>query len=238
MRVNALLQLDMKNISRDFILFILLPVPLFLALLLRFGFPALSVFVSEWIYLNNYNSLILMFLIIMGPLLTGMATGLMIVDENDENIVPAISVTPLGRSRYLIYRLLSPFVWSFVILLPVPVLSGLSGINYFLYVPVILTASLGAPLEAIIIAVSAGNKIEAMAVGKVTGILFIAPFISWFAPLPWKFIGSFLPGFWTAESYFSIVKDSGPWPLYIAVGLMVNIAYITILLRKYNLRAD
>ncbi len=234
----SLLKLDIKNISRDFILMVLLPVPIFLALLLKFGLPQLIPLVSEWINLKSYTPLILIFLIIMGPLLTGMVSGLMLVDEGDENVVPAIAVTPLGRKGYIIYRLASPFVWTFLILLPVPYLSGLAEINYLIYFPVILLASLGAPFEALFIAVLAKNKIEAMAMGKITGVLFIAPFISWFAPAPWKFLGGIFPGFWVAESYSTILQGGRIlFPAYIAAGFFIQVLFIYLLLKRYNLRA-
>jgi fluoroquinolone transport system permease protein len=238
MNGTNLLKLDVKNISRDFILIILLPVPVFLALILRFGLPYLSQFISQWIDLYLYSPLILIFLIVMGPLLTGMVSGLMLVDEADEKIIPAIAVTPLGRKGYMFYRLTAPFVWTFLILLPVPFLSGLAGINYFFYIPIIFTASFGAPLEALLIAVLAKNKIEAMAMGKVTGILFIAPFIGWFSPAPWKFSAGILPSFWVSESYYNIEGGGALFPVYIAVGLLVHVFFIYLLLRKYNLRAS
>lgn len=238
MKGIPLLKLDKKNISRDFILFILLPVPLLLALLLKWGFSELAIFTSKWLDLYAYSPLFLIFLIVLGPLLTGMVSGLMLVDEADENIIPAIAVTPLGRKGYMLYRLTSPLIWSFLILLPVPIISGLAEINYLFYIPIILLASLGATLEALLIAVLAGNKIEAMAMGKVTGILFIGPFIGWFAPSPWKFFAGVLPSFWVSESYFSAVSGSVYWPINTIVGLLISVGFILVLLKKYNSRAD
>jgi fluoroquinolone transport system permease protein len=233
-----LLKLDVKNISRDLILLILLPLPFLLALILRFGFPYLSQYISQWIDLYIYSPLILIFLIVMGPLLTGMVSGLMLVDEADENIIPAIAATPLGRRGYMFYRLTAPFVWTFLILLPVPLLSGLVEINYFIYIPIIFTASLGAPLEALLIAVPAKNKIEAMAIGKVTGVLFIAPFIGWFSRAPWKFFAGILPTFWVSESYFNVIAGGVLFPVYITCGLFIHVFFIYLLLKKYNLKAD
>ena len=233
-----LIKLDLKNISREFILIILLPVPLFLALLLKIGFNPLVAFFSNWIDLSMYSSLFLIFLITMGPLLVGMMTGLMLVDEGDENILSAIAVTPLGRKGYLIHKLMTPFIWTFFTLIFVPLISGLWNINYFYFFPIILTASLGAPLEALIISVLANNKIEAMAIGKMTGVLFIAPFISWFAPFPWKFLGGVLPSFWVSESFYSLKTGGIAFPVFISVGLLINCIFIILLLKKFNSRVD
>ena len=233
-----LLKHDIKNISRDFILFMLLPVPVVLAVLLKIGLPYISQLTSQWIDLYSFSPLILIFLIVMGPLLTGLVSGLMLVDEGDEKIISAIAVTPLGKNGYLFYRLTAPFLWTFFILLPVPLLSGLAEIPYLYYIPIILTASFGAPLEALLIAVLARNKMEAMAMGKVTGVLFIAPFISWFAPASWKFFTGILPGFWVSESYFNKVDGGFIFPAYIGAGLLIHVFFIFLLLKKYNLRVD
>jgi len=201
--VKAFLKLDAKNISRDLMLLILLPVPLFLALLLRFGFPLLTEQLSPWTDLEKFSPLILMFILNLGPLLTGMVGGLLLVDEADDHVIPALAVTPPGKRGFLLYRLAVPFIWTLLVLQPVVVLSGLNpGWNRSLTLPYTLVTSLGAPLEALLIAVFARNKIEAMAVAKMTGILFMAPFVAWFAPGPWKFAGALFPGFWVSLSGF------------------------------------
>ncbi len=233
-----LLKLDIKTISRDFILILLLPVPLFLAILLRLGLQILQQFLLKWVDLIPFYPLILIFVIVLGPMLVGMVSGLMLVDEADENIIPAIAVTPLGKTGYLIHRLISPFIWTFLILLPVPLITGIADTNYFIYIPVIFTASMGSPIEALLIAVLSRNKIEAMAIGKMTGLLITAPFISWFAPAPWKFIALILPSFWTSESYFSITQNSLLFPVYIGGGIIINGIFILFLLKKYHYKIN
>ncbi|MCK5674272.1 MAG: hypothetical protein KAH95_12905, partial [Spirochaetales bacterium] len=89
-----------------------------------------------------------------------------------------------------------------------------------------------------LIAVLAKNKIEAMAMGKVTGVLFIAPFIGWFAPAPWKFSAGILPPFWVSESYFDIMSGGKLFPVYIVVGLLVHGSFIYLLLKRYNFRTS
>jgi len=238
MKSTELLKLDMKNISREVILLILIPVPVFFAFLLRFGLPLVVKLVDKWVDLYTFSPLFLIFFIIMGPLLTGMISGMMLVDEADEHVIPAISVTPLGRNGYIKYKLFTPFIWTFIILLPVPFLSGLIEINYLYYLPIILILALGAPLEALLIAVLASNKIEAMAMGKMTGLLCIAPFISWFTHQPWKFLGGLIPSFWAAEAYFDIINGGNMYFYYILLGLFISTIWIYLLLKKYNLRAD
>ncbi|MDC7235728.1 MAG: hypothetical protein PQJ58_21070 [Spirochaetales bacterium] len=238
MSEKAFFLADLKNISRDLMLLILLPVPLFLALLLRFGFTALASVLRIWIDLETYAPLILMFILNMGPLLIGMCAGLLLVDECDDNILPALAVTPPGRKGFLKHRLGVPFLWTVLVLLPVPWLSALAGdLSLFRHFFLVLTVSLTAPLEALIIAVTAHNKIEAMAVGKMTGILFMAPFIAWFAPGGWKFAGGMLPGFWISLSGFHREGLGGAF-LYLLPALLLTAGAIGLLLERYEKRID
>jgi fluoroquinolone transport system permease protein len=234
--IKAFLRLDVKNISRDVMLLVLLPVPLFLALLLRFGFQPLREVLIPWFDLGNYRKLILMFVLNMAPLLIGMVSGLLLVDEADDHVIPALAVTPPGRQGFLFYRLSSPYLWTVLILQPVPWLSGLSvSWSWALTIPLILINSLAAPMEAMIIAVFSHNKIEAMAVAKMTGILFMAPFIAWFAPGGWKFFGSILPGFWVALSGFTTYSN-GMRLLVMTPALLLYTLAVLGLLRQFDRR--
>lgn len=234
MSEKAFLLLDLKNISRDIMLLALLPVPLILAFALRLGFSTLAGFLNQWIDFEKYAPLILMFILNLGPLLTGMISGLLLVDEADDHVLPALAVTPPGRRGFLIHRLLSPCIWSFLVLLPVPLLSGLAvNIPFYKLIPILVLSSFAAPVEALIIAVLAKNKIEAMAIGKMTGILFIAPFITWFVPGAWKFLGGIIPGFWV--SLYAFTVDRGNAALLLPP-LLLNGIGIFYLLKRFDRR--
>lgn len=238
MSEKAFILLDIKNISRDFILFILLPVPLLLALLLRLGFSALADLLRVWIELESYSPLILMFILNMGPLLIGMIGGLLLVDEADDHILSALAVTPPGRRGFLMHRLGGPYFWTALVLLPVHIISGLTvDISFARLLVIVLIVSLGAPMEALIIAVTAHNKIEAMAIGKMTGILFAAPFIAWFAPGAWKYLGAILPGFWVSLSGFEERGFFGTL-LRLLLALLLYVSLGLLLLNRFERRID
>lgn len=238
MSEKAFLVLDVKNISRDFILMILLPVPLLLALILRLGFTSLADLLRTWFDLETYAPLILIFILNMGPMLIGMIGGLLFVDEADDHVMPALAVTPPGRRGFLIHRLGTPYFWTALVLLPVPLISGLPLVLSFpRLLAIVLVVSLGAPLEALIIAVTAHNKIEAMAVGKMTGIFITAPFIAWFAPGSWKYLGGILPGFWVSLAGFNQTGFITSLVLLLPA-LLLTITAVLFLLRRYERRID
>ncbi len=238
MSERAFWKLDLKNISREAMLLALLFVAPFLALLVRLFLPLLAEALRPWISLEDHSPLVLMFIMNLGPLLTGMITGLLLVDEADDHVLPALAVTPPGKRGFLIHRLTAPYIWTVICLLPVPLISG---IDIFLpvsrLIPIVLVLALGAPMEALIISAFAGNKIEAMAVGKMTGFLFLAPFIGWFAPGFWKFSGFPLPGLWPSLALFT-APGFGLFLLFLLPAVILNGLGIRLLLIRFERRID
>ena len=116
-RLLALSFGDLKNISRDSMLLIALLVPFILAFLMR---PILP-FVREVLHrelsfeLSEYYGLIMSFLILVTPMMIGMLSGFLILDERDEKILFFYSVTPLSKSGYLLYRVTAPAIVTFVL---------------------------------------------------------------------------------------------------------------------------
>ena len=95
-KITALLKGDYKNISRDSILILVSIAPMLILLLLRFGLPLTSVLLLEKLSfdLSEYYPLIVSFMILLVPMMYGMITGFMILDERDENLLTYLSSRP------------------------------------------------------------------------------------------------------------------------------------------------
>ena len=98
---------DIKQIMHDPIMVIMLFAPLFLIIV----FKLLAVFLAPFIYTQTgfdialYSEYILAFVLLISSGMLGIVTGFMMIDERDGNIAELMSITPLGRSGYLINRL-------------------------------------------------------------------------------------------------------------------------------------
>ena len=102
------LKSDLKQISREPIIFILYFAPLLLFIFVLIALYYLPPFIDQYFDLMDYLSYILAGTLGLTSGLLGIATGFMMIDDKDGKIYELMQVTPLGRKGYLFNRLLIP----------------------------------------------------------------------------------------------------------------------------------
>ena len=227
---------DLKNISRDGILLISVFTPFILGIAMRFGLPFVrEVLLAELSFdLSHYYSLVMSVLILITPMMMGMMSGFLILDERDENILIFYSVTPLSKSGYLLYRAVTPTVISFLMSFFVFYFIGIVEYRLELLIPVLLLCSLESPMMALFLAVFASNKVEGLALSKAFGILFLAPIAGYFIKSDWQYMAGAAPTFWVSKSLLAgIEAGSGYWTFVIA-GAVVHLLIIGLLMRRFD----
>lgn len=205
-RVLALSLRDLRDIGRDPMLLVAMVGPLMLAVVIRFGLPFLSELLEVrfgWGLMEHEGFFACMLLSVV-PLMLGMLIGLVLLDERDEDLLSYFAVTPLMKKGYLIYRLGSPVVLSFVLSLVALGAAGLTGYSAMQTLPAVVMLALEAPMVALLMAVVAGNKVEGLAVAKACGVLLLAPIANYFLQDQWQWVGMLLPTYWAAEAFLEI----------------------------------
>ncbi|MGP4081714.1 hypothetical protein ACTWQL_17550 [Pseudalkalibacillus sp. R45] len=195
---------DLKNIKRDLVLLMSLFAPLILATLLKFGFPPLErlVVTSFQVSLASYFPLMVVTCLLVTPFTVGMLSGFLILDERDEQILSYLSITPVSKSHFILYRLLFPVVICILAAGLLLYVNAWEVISLW-ELAVLLVLSLEAPIVALMMAVFADNKVEGLALGKVISISVAAPIVGFFIDSEWKWIGFVFPPFWIAEVFFA-----------------------------------
>ncbi|MCF8008483.1 MAG: hypothetical protein K9K32_01845 [Halanaerobiales bacterium] len=146
-KIYSLIKSDLKTIYRDTIMLFILLTPLIIGLFFKYSFPLLRLLANNYLSIDitKHYPFIIGFIINLIPLLQGMLVGFMILELRDQKILQYLSVTPLTKSGYLLYKIstsvLSSFIFSYLVLL----LVGKLHIYYLKTVPIILMASLQAP---------------------------------------------------------------------------------------------
>ncbi len=238
-KLTALLKGDYKNISRDSILILVSIAPVLILLLLRFGIPLISALLLDKLSfdLSIYYPLIVSFMMQLTPMMFGMITGFMILDERDEDLLIYLSITPLGKTGYLGFKLLSPVFMSFIFTLILFVFNGLVPFSGIRAVPVALLIAMEAPIIALFLAAFAGNKIEGLALGKAYGIILLAPFAAWFIKSNLQFVAGILPTFWVSKGYLLQGGSVTLFWFYIGMGFVVHLIYILVFLKIFRNKA-
>ncbi len=152
------------------------------------------------IQLTGHLRFIIMTLYMVIPLLSGMLVSFLMVDEKDEGILQQISVTPMGVGRFFIYKYFFAFCLAFPFLLLMFYFQPLLNLSWMNSVALAFIYSLESPLIILPIVSFAHNKIEAMALAKLTGITLLFPVAAYFSPdwgasilavFPWSWIEIF-----------------------------------------------
>ncbi len=229
---------DVLNIRRDVILIMAMSAPLLLAFVLRTGLPFSAALLQEQFNfeLAPHYPFIAGLLILFSPMMIGMLVGFLLLDEKDEQILIYLSVTPLMQRGYIAYRLAVPLLpgvlLSYVMLF---LLSDLVEFQPLAVLPVVLVASLGAPLIALLLGTVAGNKVEGLALSKIIAIVLWAPFAGYLLASPWRMIAGIVPHYWIPQAYLAgLAGDSTAYWLYLGAGLFTHLGYLFLLLKRFR----
>lgn len=238
-KIAALIKAEWRSISRDLLLLITVVVPLLVALVIRIVVPIVTELLQEQgIDLTLHYVFIAGVALMMTPMMLGAMAGLQILDDRDERVLSYISVTPLTREGYLLWKLLTPVIIGCVQTPLALILMDIIPVKLGVVLPVTLLAALGAPIYALIMPAFAANKVEGLAISKASGIIMLAPFAGYLLPWPWAILAATMPPFWPVLAF--VAGYSGEWTFwpYILGGVAVHLVWIHVLQRRFGNRAD
>ena len=194
----------LKFVRKDKMLFAAMIAPVLAGIAIHFVIPVaekeLTAMTGKAAVLAPYYSLVDVFFASLTPVMYCFIAAMVVLEEHDDHIDRYLFVTGLGRNGYFISRIVLPTLFAFVItvaLLPVFGLTELSVVE-------ILFLSLAGSLQGIIIALMivtlSTNKLEGMAVTKVSSLLMLGAFVPYFVSGPLQYGVSFLPSFWMGKA--------------------------------------
>jgi fluoroquinolone transport system permease protein len=201
----SLLSGDFRAIRRDATLLMSMLAPLIIAVIARIGLPLLSDILIDKLNfdLTEYYTLILSFVIVLIPFILGISSGLLLLDEKDENILTYITVTPMSREGYIFYKIISPMIVSAVSTLFAVIFIGIKEIDILKVIPVIIICSMEAPIIALVMVKFASNKIQGLVISKGIGFILLIPIAAYFIKIKWSLILGVFPTYWTGNAFVS-----------------------------------
>ena len=224
-----------KSITRDSFMLFILVIPVFVATLFRFVMPILQGYLIQYFDLSEYYDFVTIFILVMGPMMSGMVIGFNLLDDRDENILTYMAITPIRKEGYLLFKVFAPMVAVFVQSAFILLIFNLGDIDYIKILPLIVLCALETPMYALIMASFASNKVEGLAFGKLMGISLIGPFVSFFLPSAWRFAAGILPPFWICESYFA---SGSFYFIFLVIGLVFHVIMLWWTLKLFIRRSN
>ena len=232
---------DLRNIIRDrFFVFAFFAYPVMLILFSRILIHLITPRVKDVFPLVSENNfpLVFMFFIILIPFIFSFISAFLILDERDEHLLTVLRVMPISRNSYLIYRMFFMSLFSFIVLIIFPPLSGLvdsTQFTYTAYLPVAILFALFTPFSALLVSSFATNKVQAFAIFKIGGTVFLLPIFAFLLQLGnLKYIFSPVPNFWSLLALDSVVKNGTINIIPLVVGFAFHILLIAVLFYIFN----
>lgn len=221
---------DVKQIVRDPIMAIMMLAPLLTTLL----FKLLVVFLIPLILTETgfnttpYSPYILAFVLLINSGLLGIVTGFLMLDERDGSIAELMSVTPLGRSGYLINRLSFASLMAIVYSLLACYVLNVTGLPWYSVIFLSFLSAIYAAIIGLLIYSGADDKVKGLTFAKALNSLVIFAFAD-LLPLKWLMILSwFFPPYW-----ITVIIKSPESLVANLMALLVHLAWLGILVWRY-----
>ncbi len=220
-----------KQLRSDSILLVLFLVPFFVGTIFRFGLPSVEKYLTNYFSVSAilvpYYQLTDVLLSILIPTMLGFVAALIILEEADSGITRYLTVTPLGKKGYLISRLGITTVISVPLNLIFTSFFSLTNCTF----PIILSLSIFGALHALLVALMivalSSNKVEGMAIGKLTLLISLGLFVPYFISGWVSYLFALLPSFWAAK-----FVAEGQY-VYLFLSLMINSIYVLLLFQHF-----
>ena len=234
--LRALGPIDLRSVRRDALLRWIGLYPLLIALMSRWGVPALAAQLADQYELDliPYYGLLMSFMLELMPLLSGMVVGFLLLDQRDDQTLTALQVTPLTLNGYLVYRISAPILLSVLTTLMVFPIMGLVAISPIALVWLALGAAPLAPIYALFLASFAENKVQGFALVKAAGVVMIPPAVAYFIHSNWQLAFGLIPTYWPAKAFWSLQAGDANYWLYLLAGLVYQSVLLALLLRRFN----
>lgn len=196
-----LFKIGLLQTFRDGMLFALLPAPFLFGLFIKVALPIGDGLLQENLSFSLYPwyALADAMLIALTPVFLGMVSAFIILEERDEGTGLYYEITPVQGYSYLLARIGLPMIWAFLCSVTTALIFGISHTSLLQ----IISASIISTLVGISITMMtvsfAGNRVEGLAISKLSGLSFLGLLAAWFVPVPYKHLGAILPSFWVGE---------------------------------------
>lgn len=218
-------------LRRDMMLFAACVAPFLIGLIFHFGIPALEQVLTRYFHstaiLAPYYEIFDIFFSMLTPTMFCYVAAMVILEENDDHIVRYLFVTPLRKTGYLWARLGLPCVIAFVLtggLLPVFKLTDL-GIVETIYLAI--SGALQGGIIALIIVTLSSNKLEGMAITKLSTITILGILVPYFIQQKIQYVLVFLPSFWIGKAIYERSQ------FHMLISILISVLWIGMLMKLF-----
>ena len=231
MRTGKVFLAGFTLISRDAMLAVLVPAPVLIGVMFRYGLPALDRWLGAALghepVLHQFAMMLDLMLLLLVPYLLSMAAAMIMLEERDEGVSLYMAVSPPGTAGYLNGRLIVPAALSTAVSIVLFILFRSSPLGIVRAVPIAFLGSAASVAVCLGVTAFAGNKVEGLALMKLGGISMLGIQAPLFIKGTARYLFSPLPSFWMTEAAMA----AEGWLFPVAAGLAVSALWILLFFR-------
>ena len=220
-----------QQMASDAMLIVICFAPFLSGAVIHFGIPFIEEMVTGYFgkveIIEPYYLIFDLMMGILSSMLFCFVSAMIVLSEMDDNIAGYMFLTPLGKPGYLISRFGIPTFISMIITMIILSVFSLTGMSFFMIIAISVLASVIGMVIAFMIVALATNKVEGMAVSKLSGFLMMGAFGPFFLMGNEQYILSILPSFWMAK--FAVTGNI----IYMIITLLESALWIFILLKLF-----
>lgn len=233
-RFGRLIASDAMNVSRDPMLIFACVLSVLPALGLSMGSATLDT-AGAAARIPDLHSYLVPVALLLPAFLIGWVSGFLLLEDRDDGPLMAVEVTPVGKAGFLGYRLavsaaITALITVLGIMLLLPEASG------WLKLVLLLTVPADTVLAAIALLAFARNKVEGLALTKLTNLAAIVPLAA-VVPSPLRMVAGVVPTYWIGELLGLPGEAAIPTAIAVAVLLATHVVAGTIGLGMLRRRA-
>lgn len=221
-----------RQILKDNMLAAVCAATILTAFFIRFGVPAveglLCGYFQKATILADYYLLFDLLLALITPYMLCFASAMMMLTEYDENMADYLAVTPVGKRGYILSRLVFPAVIAFIVSIVLMRCFSLTAWPFGMILLVCMLACLASFTVALLLFAFSHNRVEGMALAKLSGLLMLGLFVPFFLLSDVQYLFSPLPSFWIAR--LCIEQNL----MFLIPALLSSLIWILLLYRKFN----
>lgn len=225
MRYTTIFKGQVRSLFRDPMALFMSFIPLILYFIVKFGIPALSLYVDKWVDLVPHYAFIHLIFYMMTPTMLGIVLGLLLMDERDMDVLSFIDITPFKLSNYIIFKSVIGCLIGFFVNLLLALFIG-DGITLNIIFTLLL-ASLLVPFFAFFIFAFSKNKVEGLTFGKLSTFVIIGAIVPYFSDSVFVNLLGVLPSFWIYKIFYS--ENQVLSLIFFLIGITVTLIYIWLL---------
>lgn len=224
--------LFVRQVFKDSMLAAVCVATVLTAFFIRFGIPTiegiLCGYFQKEVILADYYLLLDLLLALITPYMLCFASAMMMLTEYDENMAGYLAVTPVGKKGYILSRLAFPAVIAFIVSIALMLWFSLTVWSFGMILLTCMLTCLVSIIVALLLFAFSHNRVEGMAMAKLSGLLMLGLPIPFFLLSDVQYLFSPLPSFWIAK--FCIGQDL----MFLIPALLSSLIWILLLYRKFN----